>query len=501
MAHVRVSHVALAACFAVVGLSGGTTAQQPAPKKSDLPQRTSQYLEVAVFKSAGGVTKGEAAKAKVAFETFAKYHAEYVANPVTHTAPQDFRPEPPPPGSPLTVDGLINEINRHLIIPSPVLVLNPVPNQPNFATATARDTEMIAKESEYIRELGAALDKALGDVVKQSNERVVRVNATRMLAAACRSGASAHWPTVTELLTAPNMDPEVRYYALQAAGNLLSAYDINDYRSRRHAADPKTVGTLIAAIQNCVLKADAILPLVDVPDGKGANRKVVPPDQVPVLQFIRRQGVRALAQVRFAEFEAEKGKNLYPAHTLALVALTKVPVETFNVSGEKVEIVVAPKSAGGVSEAADAGEAVLGILNMAPPRGGAAAKQYAAPMADVIATGVVTWVGPRSADPASKALPWKGTALRLDEGLKTWQGLYDVNWNPAQPVIRPDLVPGPAKDVAKAVTDNVLTPLGSATGTVNVTGLQTYQRDVLRKTKDLTPRPFTAPDSPALPLQ
>lgn len=500
MAHVRVTLAALAVTIVAVGGPAIVSAQ---PKAPNLPQRTTQYLEVAGFKSAGGVTKAEAAKAKVAFEAFAKYHADYVSNPATHTAPQDFRVEPPMsnPNVPQTVDQLIAEIQRNLVVPSPVPVLNPVPGQPSIATASARDAEVIAKESEYIRGLGAALDKALGDVISTSGERVVRVNAARMLAAACRTGAHDHWPTITKMLTEPNVDPEVRYYALQAAGNLLAAYDINDYRSRKHAADPKTVGALIAALQNAVLKADAILPLVDVQDGKGGVRKVVPPDQVAVLQFIRRQAVRSLGQVRFADFEAEKGKTLYPAHTLALVALTKVPVETFKVEGEKVDIVFAPKSADGVGESADAGEAVLGILNMAPPRGGAAAKQYAAPMADVIATGVITWVGPRSANPASKAQAWKGMALRLDEGFKTWQGLYDVNWNPTQPVVRPELVPQPAKDVAKAVTDNVLTPLGSTTGTVNVTGLQTYQRDVLRKAMGITPRPFAAPDSPALPLQ
>src|SRR5688572_28551437 len=134
MAHVRVTLTTFAAV--VVGGAAAVVTAQPA-KGPNLPQRSSQYLEVAAFKSAGGVTKAEAAKAKVSFEAFAKYHAEYVTHPVTHTAPQDFRPEPPPPGSPQTVDQLINEINRHLIVPSPVPVLNPVPNQPSFATATA----------------------------------------------------------------------------------------------------------------------------------------------------------------------------------------------------------------------------------------------------------------------------------------------------------------------------------------------------------------------------
>jgi len=504
MAHVRVTLASLATVVVAVGGFPVVFAQQPGPGKGpNLPQRTGPYVEVAGFRSAGGVTKADAAKAKAAFEVFAKYHADYVTHPLTHTAPQDFRVEPPPtnPNTPLTVDQLIAELYRNLIVPSPVPVQNPVaaPGQGAIATATARDTEMIAKESEYIRGLGAALDKALGEIVSKSNEQVVKINAARMLAAACRSGAQDHWPTVTKLLTDANVPPEIRYYALHAAGNLLAAYDINDYRSRKHAADPKTVGALVAALQNAVLKADAVVPLLDVPDGKGGVRKVVPPDQVPVLQFIRRQAVRSLGQVRFAEYETEKGKMLYPAHTLALVALNKVPVETFQVSGEKIEFGPAPKNA--VGDAADAGEAVLGILNMAPPRGGAAAKQYAAPMADVIATGVITWVGPRSSNPASKEQAWKGMALRLDEGLKTWQGLFDVNWDPVKPVIRPELVPQSAKDVAKAVTEYVIEPLGSTTRPVNLTGLQTTQRDVLRRVQGITPRPFIAPDSPALPVQ
>jgi hypothetical protein len=321
------------------------------------------------------------------------------------------------------------------------------------------------------------------------------VNAARLLAAACRSGAHSHYPTVTELLTAPTTDPEVKYHLLQAAGNLLAAYDINDYRSRKHSHGPKEVGALVAAVQDCVLKPDALIPLVEVADGK-ASRKVVAPDQVPVLQFIRRQAIRALGQVRFAEFEIEKGKTLYPSHTLALVATSKVPIETFAASADKVEIVVAPKNA--IGDAADAAEAVLGLMNMAPPKGGAAARQYAPPIADAVTSGVITWATPRAATPADKSLPWRGTAARMEEGLKTWQGLYDVNYNPAQPAVKADLVPPVVAATAKAVTDNVLTPMNSPTGTVSVTGLQTFQRDVLRKDKGLSPRPFTAPEAPTL---
>ncbi|HEX4607564.1 MAG TPA: hypothetical protein VH092_05095 [Urbifossiella sp.] len=489
MAHVRaIVKTLVAAWFAAFCGAGLVSGQMPqAP-----PTRTQLYGEVAALKTAGGIPKQDLAKAKLAFEAFAKFHADYVSYPKTYTAPQEFRSEPPPPGSPLTIDQLINnEINRHILVPSPIPVPNPVGNQPGFALASGPN------DADYIRELGIALDKSLGDVVRQSNDRIVRVNAARMLAAAARSGAHAHYPTITELITNPNTDPEVRYYALQGAANLLAAYDLNDYRSRKHSNGPKEVGALIVAVQDAVLKADALLPVTQVAAGKDVQ-KVVPPDQVPVLQFIRRQAVRALGQVRFAEFEVEKNTKLYPAHTLALVALSRVPIPTYKLDGDKVEVVAAPKTLG---DSADAAEAVLGILNMAPPKGGAAAKQYAAPMAYVVASGVATWAAPRATNPADKSLPWKGTAARMEDGLKTWQGLFDVNFNPAQPSIKADLVPAPVAGVSKAITDNVLNPMNSPTGTVAVNLLLAFQKDVLRQDKGLTPQPFLPPTPPpALPI-
>lgn len=495
MARLRASLLAAAAVAVVVVVGPVDIAGQD---KSKAPQRTPQQNEVAVFKAAGVIQKAELPKAKAAFEAFAKFYADYLQYPPTYTAPQEFRPEPPPPGSPYTVDQLINEVNRHLLVPSPVPVPNPVANQPSFALVTSD------KEADYVRELGAALDKALGEVVRTANERVVRVNAARMLAAACRSGAHAHYPTITDLLKDAKTEPEIRYYALQGAANLLAAYDLNDYRSRKHSNEPQAVGDLIAAVQDCVLKPELLAPTVELAAGKEV-RRVVPPDQVPVVRFIRRQAVQALGKVRFAEYEVAKGKVLYPSHTLALVALGKVPVETYTVSSDKdgnakAELAVAPKSAQGVAEAADAAEAVIGIMNMAPPKGGAAGKKYAAPMADVVATGVITWATPRAANPADKSLPWKGTAARMEDGLKTWQGLFDVNFNPAQPSINAGLVPATVSGVAKAITDNVLDPINNPTSrTVSVTGLQTFRDTVLRMNKDLTRQPFVAPGSPELP--
>ena len=96
-------------------------------------------------------------------------------------------------------------------------------------------TRVTKDRGDYIRELGVAFDAVLKPVIDENPERIVRINAARMLAVACKSGATAHYPTVTAMLTNANTPTDVKHYVLVAAGNLLSAYDVYDYRSRRHS--------------------------------------------------------------------------------------------------------------------------------------------------------------------------------------------------------------------------------------------------------------------------
>ncbi|MDB5310708.1 MAG: hypothetical protein JWO38_4910 [Gemmataceae bacterium] len=419
--------------FALVAGSTSAPARQPA--NNDLPRQPPAYREVSVLKTARGLSDQK--KAKEAFAAFAQYNAEYISHPRVYTAPQEFRPEPAPPGSPpppSTADALITELNRHILVPFPIQQSGPIVTQ---------------DEADYIRELGAALDVALKDVIEKNPERVVRVNATRMLAAACRSGATAHYPTVTGLITNPANPPEVKYYALQAAANLLAAYDLNDYRSRKHSNKPKEVAALIAAVQDAILNPDALVP---APAGAA-----LPPDQLQVRGFIRRQAVRALAQVRFAEFKVPDGPTLYPAFTLAQVAVS--------------DPVLAPPPA-----EAEIAEAVIGICNMTPPRG-QAAQPYAYAMADAIATGLITFATPRAASPADKSLPWRGYAARLNDALKLWRGLFDANFDPARPTgFAPGVAPKPVEDLAAQAESRVLSPMDGA-GPIDVKGLRLFRDD------------------------
>ncbi|HEY2909660.1 MAG TPA: hypothetical protein VGI99_05415, partial [Gemmataceae bacterium] len=260
-------------------------------------------------------------RAKDAFIAFAKYNAEYVANPKVYANAQEVLPSI----RVRTVDDLQREITRVALAPLP-------------------DGRVGLDQADYIRELGIALDNELKAVIKTNPTPIVRINAMRLLAEACRSGAVAHYPTITGLITSPDTPPEVKYYAFQAAANLLSAYDIANPTTRLHSNNAKEVNALVAALQDAILKPDAILP----PPAKGATTPRSAANDVEVVQFIRRQAIKALGRCRFSDKATATSPALYPAFTLALVAISSP------------DIVPAPSRT-------EVAEAVIGICNMSPP--------------------------------------------------------------------------------------------------------------------------------------
>jgi hypothetical protein len=327
----------------------------------------------------------------------------------------------------MTLEAINNELARHILVP------HPVPTQ---------GTRVGADQADYIRELGAALDEALSKVIRENPTPIVRLNATRLLATACRSGAAAHYPTVTDLVANPNYPPEVKNYAYQAAANLLAAYDLNDYRSRRHSAPDKVVEPLIKALE------EAIFPPAQLetkkPDAKAADPT---PDQLAVTGFVRRNAVRALAQVRFASFPANN-PTVYPAHTLARVALSDPA------------LVPAPSPT-------EAAEAVMGLCNLTPN------KAYSPDLAaEAVAAGLRTFAAPRAGNPLDRSYPWRGYAARLTDMLRTWRATFDAGFDPAKPFdANPASVPKAVELVARNAIDKVLAPMDKvdSTGKADVT--------------------------------
>ncbi|MCE9564879.1 MAG: hypothetical protein K8U57_22835 [Planctomycetes bacterium] len=398
-----------------------------------LPQ-TNVSSQISERKEQRGIAKEELKTAQGQFQTFAKYYADLISHPLIYKAAQDPSLKVDANGRDIpTVDAIIKGLDRFILEPNPHVRtssdnLNPKVNIHN---------------ADYIRELGTAFDKELKPIIENHPDRVVRINAARLYAAVCQSGANAHWPTVTTWLANANTPTEIKYYILQAAANLLEAGDLLEYKSRRHAYDEvsrnaadQKIGALIAAVQDCIVNPNA---LIAVPEGKIEN---LTPDQLAVIGFVRRQAIKTLGRVRFVTLPGPKGEPLYPAHTLIRVCVsdpTLVPVPV----------------------AADCAEAIIGLCNMAPSRNTTPVKGFNPDaMAEAIATGIVTFAGARASNPLDRSLPWRGYAMRIGDAFKGWRPLFDPLYDPTQGAkFDAAAVPKDITDIIGRVQAGILAPI------------------------------------------
>ncbi|MBP3954641.1 hypothetical protein J8F10_05005 [Gemmata sp. G18] len=377
----------------------------------------------------GGITNEDLKAARENFAKFAKYYADVIAHPLVYAIPQDFKP-PTPTTRHLAIDGqygLLQDLSRFLKEPGP------------------SDPKVGPDQAVYIRELGAALDAELKKLIEgsDSERRIVRVNAARVLAHVCKGGAPAHYATLTSLLGNANTPTEVKYHLFHAAGNLLAAHDPNWLNSRTHVRqidEPNVVSALVKVLQDCI--NNPVLLFAGLPENKVEKAT---PDQLAVIGLVRRQAIKALAQVRFVALPGVNGAPLYPAHTLARVALSDPA------------LVPAPGPA-------DAGEAVIGLCNMAPvelKNGRAVPMKYNADAAvEAITAGLITFAEPRASDAFDRRLPWRSYGLRIAEAMRNWRPLFDPDFDPTQPnKFNASSVPPVVDDLFKDVVPNVLAPM------------------------------------------
>jgi hypothetical protein len=380
------------------------------------------------------IPKSELAKAQDNFRIFAKYYADTVTHPLVHKAAQDLGIKLDGAGRTIpSVDDIIKSLDRFILEPNPLVRTssdNPAPKVSIY-------------NADYIREFGFAMDAALKPVIDSTPDRVARIGALRVYVAACRCGAAPFWPTVTNWVKNANTPTEVKYYALQAAANLLSAYDVNDYRSRRHAVskEPRSaadaeIGALVAAVEEVITNPNTIIP---IPDGKAEN---LPPDQLGVIVFVRRQAVKTLSQVRFVTLPGPDGKPLYPVVTLARVAMSDPSLVPMPTPGE-------------------CGEAVIGLCNMSPIVGGNPVKGFNADaVCEAITTGIITFAGPRASNPLDRSLPWRGYSIRIGDALRGWRPLFDPLLDPTNPSkADPGSVPKSVNDLINRVQTAILGPM------------------------------------------
>jgi hypothetical protein len=449
MSLARLSAWTLLAAIGFALVHRPATAQDPPLPNTSLKFEATDVLNTYSSTESKGIPTAELPAVQKKLQSYATYFAEAVKHPLVYKHAQDPSVKDPGGKTIPSLEGtggisLLPEMQRNILVPIP-----------------ANATRVTKNHGDYIRELGIAFDNVLKPIVNEHPERIVRINATRMLATACKSGATAHYPTVTALLTNPATPPYVKHYALQAAGNLLAAYDVYDYRSRRHSngwkneqqkgAADKELAALVSAIEKHITDPAAIMN--NVPNFKAADAT---PDQKDVIRFIRRQAIRALGEVRFAVVPTGDGKTLlYPAYTLARVC----------VSDPGLAVEPSPT---------ECAEAAIGLCNMSPIQDLNIQKDYDVDAAvEAVTAALVTFCERRAESREDKTIDWRGYGLRLSEALKNWRYLHDFGFNPLQPASFSGKVPPQVDNLIQRAQTTLLGPLETG-GAVQIEQLKDF---------------------------
>lgn len=335
---------------------------------------------------------------------------------------------------------------------------------PAFDVGDFRGSSFTQDQADYIREFGAALDESIGAVLTKGPPPVIRINAGRLLALSARSGAPAHYPTVSKLLTnsfvvlgkpAPT-PPELLLEAIKAAEGLLAAPEpvwqfVNGPSKYRHTVGEEELIPFIKVLQEMAVKgpagvAEKAAPPVEVrpaviatppadappaPAGKAElQATTLTPEQTAVLQYFRRYAVRALAKVRPDKLGGGKLEVIRPAFTVAQIAVSDS------------SLALPPT----VPEMA---EAVLGLCGIAPTP-----DLNVNELLTVIAQGTYRVVQGKNDPDAVKntSVPWKVYAARLGQGLTRLRQGTKTN---------PRLTPfvAPVNGLADVIAADVVTPL------------------------------------------
>lgn len=326
-------------------------------------------------------------------------------------------------------DNVISDLNSQILVPTPEGDLK----------------KLTLIQAEYIDEFAEQIEKAVAAVFAKNPPAIIRVNTARLFALAAKSGAPAHAKTVIAMLNntyfkvagkATETPPEVLYYALKAAENLLASHDpkaLFSDQASRHSLVPADLTALVKILEELVVKgpnvSDKVAPILTDPSGMpialpptqppeatvtppegaaapkpdtSAAPKEATPEQLAVTRYFRRQAIRALAKVRFDTLK--DAPDVRPAYTLAKVAI----------SDPTLSLKASP---------ADVAEAVIGLCGMTPTNRDIQIDGWAY----AIAIGVNSFVQPRLTNNADKSLPWKATAARLNLAMTNLKVLIPNN--------------------------------------------------------------------------
>jgi hypothetical protein len=345
-----------------------------------------------------------------------------------------------------------NEINV-LANPDPAETMDGVMTQLNLFVLAPRGTEQSPYiQIEYIQEFGKAADAAIREVLKKAGNdpkaAIVRVNAGRVLASVCRSGASAHVQLVNELIKSETTPPELQYWALKAAENLIGAMDIikaKEGRTEFHALKDQELALLVNTLDGAIKRYSKAAmpppppttppaanpptppvppvagnPPASPPMGKAAapptpagnqpaggriEVTIKPPPYEPdVAMFLRKQAVRAVAKCRKVHFSDANNTLARPGVILARFA-------------------VGDPSIVPVAQPHEYAEAAMGLATMVPDN-----KVNIDVLLDATAaavSGFGAWKVTGFDQPESKVVLWKKTATAIAGALAIFKTMPD----------------------------------------------------------------------------
>jgi hypothetical protein len=339
---------------------------------------------------------------------FAKFIVYRVTHDSYHNLPESG--ELKPRTAEQDLETIVSDLNSRLLVPTP---------EGNLSRLTP-------DQAEYIFEFGNAVDAALADVFKKNPPPIIRVNAARLLSIASKSGAPVHGKMIVAMLTNTYFKdgagkplptpPEVLYFALKAAENILAAYDptvlTGTFINRHSLADTDLVA-LVKVLEEMIVNGPPVAdraasgavdltgrpielapeaPPMPTEPGKEPAKPAAPKltnEQINVVRYFRKAAIRALAKVRFDTLSTTGGVEVRPAATLAKVAVNdpslSLPATT-----------------------AEIGEATLGLISMTPSQNlNLDVWVYA------IGIGMNNFVKPRLPDDKDTSLPWRIMSGRM----------------------------------------------------------------------------------------
>jgi len=370
---------------------GQTTAKQLEPYKKLAPEPGEARGKITEFKDGKFALTKPTKEDREVFSAMGQYlvnrvtYAEYLIGPES----ADLKPRPPEK----TVNELIADLRKFLIVPP-------------------ADGKLTLPQEDYTREFGIALDKPLAAILLVEKGKapptIIRVNAGRMLAVACESGAPAHWPTVIALLKNPETPPELYFYALKGAEGLLNGFDVS--RLGRLDAGPEqsetTFHDLIRLLEDAVVKGPPILSNIYVEGSQPtlvtdpkAKPSTLLPEQIVAIRLYRLQAIRALGRLRndTVAGKVKPATEVRPVFTLARVAIGDPAI-------------------GPAFNNKEIAEAVIGMARVNP---GSNLNIDELAYAMAFGTRIVFSAKASNADDAS--MPWKGYASRMNAAFQEWQ--------------------------------------------------------------------------------